>query len=97
MALVWAGLLLDQPTYAAPLRNAATDSSGFSNVTASVAPGLRASYLCPFRGHQLHRASHDAGTHGNPAVAPSPVTQGWTETTGAGTSVGGDPLQVHDV
>jgi hypothetical protein len=33
----------------------------------------------------------------NPAVAPSPVTQGWTETTGAGTSVGGDPLQVHDV
>ncbi len=42
-------------------------------------------------------ASYDAGTHGNPAVAPSPVTQGWTETTGAGTSVGGDPLQVHDV
>jgi len=42
-------------------------------------------------------ASYDAHTHGNPAVAPSPVTQGWTETTGAGTSVGGDPLQVHDV
>jgi len=42
-------------------------------------------------------ASYDAGTHGNPAVTPSPVTQGWTETTGAGTSVGGDPLQVHDV
>jgi hypothetical protein len=42
-------------------------------------------------------ASYDARTHGNPAVAPSPVTQGWTETTGAGTSVGGDPLQVHDV
>ena len=41
--------------------------------------------------------SYDAGTHGNPAVAPSPVTQGWTETTGAGTSVGGDPLQMHDV
>ena len=41
--------------------------------------------------------SYDAGTHGNPAVGPSPVTQDWTETTGAGTSVGGDPLQVHDV
>ena len=40
-------------------------------------------------------ASYDAGTHGNPAVAPSPVMQ--AETTGAGTSVGGDPLQVHDV
>jgi hypothetical protein len=42
-------------------------------------------------------ASYDARTHANPAVAPSPVTQGWTETIGAGTSVGGDPLQVHDV
>ena len=80
MALVWAGLLLDQPT----------DSSGsgmgrmnFRSATFAITNPIVASY--------------DAGTHGNPAVAPSPVAQGWTETRGAGTSVGGDPLQVHVV
>ena len=79
---------MDQPTYA--LRIAATNSSGtgqgrmnFHSATFAVTNSIVASY--------------DAGTHGNPAVAPSPVTQGWTETTGGGTSVGGDPLQVHDV
>ena len=50
-----------------------------------------------FRSRQFHRGQLRPGTHGNPAVAPSPETQGWTETTGTGTSVGGDPLQVHDV
>ena len=79
---------MDQPTHA--LRIAATNSSGsgmgrmnFHSATFAVTNSIVASY--------------DAGTHGNPAVAPSPVMQGWTETTGAGTSVGGDPLQVHDV
>ena len=66
-------------------------------MTASVAPGLRAFYLCHFAVTNSFVPSYDAGTHGNPAVTPSPVTQGWTETTGAGTSVRGDPLQVHDV